>query len=144
MNEDDLQYGLRRPWVAIDLDAGAFSLQGPFGDRKRHPRAMGSMPRVLGHYARDLGLFPLEEAVRKMTSLPARRVGLFDRGILRPGMAADVTVFDPARVKDRATFEEPNVYSVGIEYVVVNGTVVLDDGRMTGERPGRPLTLGTP
>ncbi|HUG54894.1 MAG TPA: D-aminoacylase [Vicinamibacteria bacterium] len=142
MNEDDLQYGLRRPWVAIDLDAGAFSLDGPFGGRKHHPRALGSMPRVLGHYARDLGLFPLEEAVRKMTSLPARRVGLFDRGLLRPGMAADVAVFDPARIRDRATFEEPGVYAEGVEYVIVNGRVVLDDGRMTDERPGRPLTRG--
>jgi N-acyl-D-amino-acid deacylase len=142
MNEDDLQYALRRPWVAIDLDAGAFSLDGPFGKSKHHPRALGSMPRVLGHYARDLKLFPLEEAVRKMTSLPARRVGLFDRGLLRPGLAADVTVFDPARIRDAATFEEPNVYSEGVEYVVVNGRVVLDDGRMTDERPGRPLTRG--
>lgn len=142
MNEDDLQYALRRPWVAIDLDAGAFSLDGPFGKSKHHPRALGSMPRVLGHYARDLKLFPLEEAVRKMTSLPARRVGLFDRGLLRPGLAADVTVFDPARIRDAATFEDPNVYSEGVEYVVVNGRVVLDDGRMTDERPGRPLTRG--
>jgi N-acyl-D-amino-acid deacylase len=142
MNEDDLQYGLRRPWVAIDLDAGAFSLDGPFGRTKHHPRALGSMPRVLGHYARDLGLFPLEEAVRKMTSLPARRVGLLDRGLLRPGMAADVTVFDPVLIRDRATFEEPNAYAEGVEYVVVAGAVVLDDGRMTDERPGRPLTRG--
>jgi dihydroorotase/N-acyl-D-amino-acid deacylase len=142
MNEDDLQYALRRPWIALDLDAGAFSLDGPFGKSKHHPRALGSMPRVLGHYARDLRLFPVEEAVRKMTSLPARRVGLHDRGLLRPGMAADVVVFDPARIRDAATFEEPNVYSEGVEYVVVNGRVVLDGGRMTGERPGRPLTRG--
>jgi dihydroorotase/N-acyl-D-amino-acid deacylase len=140
MNEDDLQYALRRPWVAIDLDAGAFSLDGPFGQTKHHPRALGTMPRVLGHYARELKLFPLEEAVRKMTSLPARRMGLFDRGLLRPGMAADVTVFDPALIRDVATFEEPNVYSQGVEHVLVNGRVVLDGGRMTDERPGRPLT----
>ncbi len=140
MNEDDLQHAMRRPWVAFDLDAGALSLAGPFGREKHHPRALGAMPRILGRYVRELGVLPLEEAVRKMTSLPARRVGLLDRGLLRPGMAADVTVFDPARVRDVATFEAPNVYSEGIEYVVVNGRVVLDDGRMTAERPGRPLT----
>ena len=142
MNEDDLQYALRRPWVAIDLDAGGFSLDGPFGASKHHPRALGSMPRVIGHYARDLALFPIEEAVRKMTSLPARRMGLSDRGLLRPGMAADVVVFDPAKIRDVATFEEPNVYSEGVAHVVVNGRVVLEGGRMTDERPGRPLTRG--
>ena len=142
MNEDDLQYALRRPWVAIDLDAGGFSLDGPFGASKHHPRALGSMPRVIGHYARDLSLFPIEEAVRKMTSLPARRMGLSDRGLLRPGMAADVVVFDPAKIRDVATFEEPNVYSEGVAHVVVNGRVVLEGGRMTDERPGRPLTRG--
>ena len=142
MNEDDLQYAMRRPWVAIDLDAGGFSLDGPFGTSKHHPRALGTMPRVIGHYARDLKLFPIEEAVRKMTSLPARRMGLSDRGLLRPGMAADVVVFDPEKIRDVATFEEPNVYSEGVEHVVVNGRVVLDGGRMTDERPGRPLTRG--
>jgi dihydroorotase/N-acyl-D-amino-acid deacylase len=140
MNEDDLQYALRRSWVAIDLDAGGFSLDGPFGASKHHPRALGTMPRVIGHYARDLKLFPIEEAVRKMTSLPARRMGLSDRGLLRPGMAADVVVFDPDKIRDVATFEVPNVYSEGIEHVVVNGRVVLEGGAMTGERPGRPLT----
>jgi dihydroorotase/N-acyl-D-amino-acid deacylase len=142
MNEDDLQYALRRPWVAIDLDAGGFSLDGPFGASKHHPRALGSMPRVIGHCARDLALFPIEEAVRKMTSLPARRMGLSDRGLLRPGMAADVVVFDPAKIRDVATFAEPNVYSEGVAHVVVNGRVVLEGGRMTDERPGRPLTRG--
>jgi N-acyl-D-aspartate/D-glutamate deacylase len=97
------------------------------------------MARVLGRYSRDLGLFPLEEAVRRMTSLPARRVGLYDRGLLRPGMMADVAVFDPARVRDRATYEDSNVYAEGVEHVVVNGRLVLESGRMTGERPGRAL-----
>ncbi len=139
MNEDDLQYAMRRPWVAFDLDSGAFSLSGPFGQRGHHPRAMGSFPRVLGHYARELGLFSIEEAVRRMTSLAARRVGLQDRGLLRPGMAADVTVFDPERIIDRATFENANVYSEGVDTVIVNGVVVLEAGKMTGERPGQPL-----
>lgn len=102
------------------------------------------MPRVIGHYARDLKLFSIEEAVRKMTSLPARRMGLLDRGLLRPGLAADVVVFDPERIRDVATFEVPNVYSEGVEHVVVNGRVVLEGERMTDERPGRPLTRTSP
>ena len=141
MNEDDLKEAMRRPWVAFDLDSGAFSVAGPFGRRKHHPRAMGSMPRVLGRYVRELGVLGLEEAVRKMTSLPARRVRWLDRGILRPGLAADIAVFDPDRILDRATFENPNVYSEGVSYVLVNGRVVLDDGKMTVERPGRVLGI---
>jgi dihydroorotase/N-acyl-D-amino-acid deacylase len=144
MNEDDLKEAMRRPWVAFDLDSGAVSLSGPLGANKRHPRAMGSMPRVLGRYVREQGVLPLEEAVRKMTSLPARRVRWMDRGLLRPGMAADVTVFDPERIIDRATFEEPNAYAEGVSYVLVNGRVVLDDGKMTEERPGRVLTMAAP
>jgi N-acyl-D-aspartate/D-glutamate deacylase len=118
------------------------AVDGPLGADKHHPRAFGSMPRVLGRYARDLKLFSVEEAVRKMTSLPARRMRLHDRGLLRPGMAADIAVFDPERIRDVATFEDPNRYSEGVSFVVVNGRVVLDDGKMTAERPGRVLTLG--
>jgi dihydroorotase/N-acyl-D-amino-acid deacylase len=139
MNEDDLQLAMRRSWVAFGADSGALTLDGPMGKEKRHPRAFGTMPRVLGRYARELGLFTTEEAVRRMTSLAARRVGLFDRGLLRPGMLADVVVFDPARIRDRATYEEPSLYSEGVEHVVVNGRLVLEAGRMTGERPGRAL-----
>ena len=94
------------------------------------------MARVLGHYVRDVKLFTLEEAVRKVTSLPARRMGIWDRGILRPGAYADVVVFDPERIEDTATFEAPRQYPRGIETVIVNGRVVLDQGRHTGERPG--------
>ena len=144
MNEDDLQVAMRKPWVAFDLDAGAVTLDGPLGEDKHHPRAFGSMPRVLGRYVRELKLLTLEEAVRKMTSLPARRMRFHDRGLLRPGMAADITVFDPERIRDVATFEDPNRYSEGVSYVVVNGRVVLDDGEMTSERPGRVLTLSRP
>jgi N-acyl-D-amino-acid deacylase len=144
MNEDDLQVAMRKPWVALDLDAGACATDGPLGADKHHPRAFGSMPRVLGRYARDLKLFSVEEAVRKMTSLPARRMRFHDRGLLRPGMAADITVFDPEKIRDVATFEDPNRYSEGVSYVVVNGRVVLDDGKMTAERPGRVLTLSRP
>jgi dihydroorotase/N-acyl-D-amino-acid deacylase len=139
MSEDDLQAALRRSWVALGADSGAMTVDGPLGREKRHPRAFGTMPRVLGRYARDLRLFTMEEAVRRMTSLAARRVGLFDRGLLRPGLMADVVVFDPRRIRDRATYEDSSLYSEGVEHVIVNGVPVLESGRMTGARPGRAL-----
>ena len=139
MSEEDVQLGLRQPWVSICTDATGQALDGSFAGEGAHPRAFGSAPRLLGHYARDLALFSQEEAVRKMTSLPARRMRLWDRGILRPGMAADVTVFDAEKVRDVATYEDSLAYSEGIEYVLVNGKVVLDGGKLTAERPGRFL-----
>jgi N-acyl-D-amino-acid deacylase len=105
MNEDDLQLALRQSWVSVGADSGAIALDGPLAGDRPHPRAFGTMPRVLGHYVRDLHLFSLEEAVRRVTSQAAVRVGLFDRGLLRRGMMADVVVFDPARIADRATSE---------------------------------------
>jgi len=111
---------------------------------KRHPRSFGTFPRVLGVYARERRLLGLEEAVRKMTSLNASKLGIVDRGILRPGCFADITVFDPERVKDRATYVDPFQYSQGIEWVVVNGTLVLEKGRHTGRRPGRSLRKEKP
>ena len=104
-----------------------------------HPRAWGSAARILGHYVRDEKLLPLEEAVRKMTSLPASRMGLADRGIVRAGMAADLVAFDPATVRDVSTYEDPLHYTEGIPYVAVNGQLVVDGGRITDARPGRPL-----
>ncbi len=140
MSEDDVQLAMKQPWVAFDLDYGARGIDGKLAQEgSAHPRAFGAMPRVLGHYARELKVFSLEEAVRKMTSLPARRLGLQDRGVLRVGMKADLAVFDPAAVRDLATFEQPLAYSEGIEHVLVNGRFVLDGGKMTRERPGRPL-----
>jgi dihydroorotase/N-acyl-D-amino-acid deacylase len=139
MSEDDVQLGLKQPWVSIDCDAAGQAVDGPFAADSTHPRAFGTAPRVLGHYARDLHLFSLEEAVRKLTSLPARRTGLLDRGVIRPGMAADVVVFDPATIRDVATYDKPLAYADGIVFVVVNGKLVLDDGKMTAERPGRIL-----
>ncbi|TMB07259.1 MAG: D-aminoacylase [Deltaproteobacteria bacterium] len=139
MSEDDVQLGLRQPWVSLGTDDPGQSTDGPFAKRRGHPRGFGSAPRLLGHYARDLKLFSVEEAVRKMTSLPARRVRLFDRGVLRPGMAADLVVFDPATVIDRATYADPSRYPEGIDVVIVNGKVVLDEGKLTAERPGRAL-----
>jgi N-acyl-D-amino-acid deacylase len=140
MSEDDVQLAMRQPWVAFDLDYGARALDGKLAaEGSAHPRAFGAMPRVLGHYARDLKLFPLEEAVRKMTSLPARRLNLQDRGLLRVGMKADLAVFDPETIRDVATFEQPLAYAEGVVHVLVNGRFVLESGKLTRERPGRPL-----
>ena len=140
MSEEDVAFGLAQPWVSLACDSPGQALDGPFAHELTHPRAFGAAPRLLGHYARDLHLFSVEEAVRKMTSLPARRLRLADRGLLRPGMAADITVFDPARVIDVATYEEPLRYAKGVDWVLVNGQVVLDGGKLTSARPGRFLT----
>src|SRR5437667_365517 len=139
MNEPDVQAGMKQWWIAVNTDFGGVAPDGPFGTQSAHPRAYGSFPRILGRYSRDLKLFPLEFAVRKMTSLAAQRVGLADRGLLRPGMYADITVFNPVTVIDHATFEQPHQTSVGIEYVFVNGRMVLKHGQMTDARPGRGL-----
>ncbi len=140
MHEDDVALGLSQPWVSLDCDNPGQATDGPFAKELAHPRGFGSAARLLGHYARDKRLFSIEEAVRKMTSLPARRMRLADRGLVRPGMAADITVFDPARVADIATYETPLRYSEGIDWVLVNGQVVLDQGKLTEARPGRFLT----
>lgn len=139
MSEDDVRLGWRQPWVALGTDDPGQGVDGPFADRRGHPRGFGSAPRLLGHYARDVKLFSIEEAVRRMTSLPARRMKLADRGLIRPGMAADLVLFDPARVRDRATFEQPAQFAEGIDTVIVNGAVVVDEGKLTASRPGRPL-----
>ncbi|MGH7539228.1 MAG: N-acyl-D-amino-acid deacylase family protein [Gemmatimonadales bacterium] len=139
MNEDDVQTALKTWWVAVDCDAAGVAPDGPLGTDFTHPRAYGSFPRILGRYVRDLKLMPLEFAVRKMTSLAAQRIGLTDRGLLRTGTYADVTVFDPATVGDRATFERPHQPSVGIVFVFVNGQAVLKRGQLTEARPGRGL-----
>ena len=142
MSEPDVQEAMKTWWVAVNTDFGGVAPDGPFGAQSAHPRAYGTFARILGRYVRDLKLMPLEFAVRKMTSLAAQRVGLKDRGLVRPGMFADITVFDPATVADRATFERPHQPSVGFAYVLVNGQVVLDHGRLTAARPGRGLRRG--
>jgi N-acyl-D-aspartate/D-glutamate deacylase len=144
MSEDDVRLAMQQPWVSFVTDNPGQATDGPFAEDLAHPRAFGSMARVLGRYVRDERVLTLEEAVRKMTSLPARRVRLLDRGIVRPAMAADLVVFDLERVRDVATFEKPLQYSEGFSHVVVNGRVVLDDGKMTSERPGRPLRPARP
>jgi N-acyl-D-amino-acid deacylase len=139
MNEDDVRAVLKSPLVSFDTDSSARAEDGPLSDSKSHPRGWGTFARILGKYVRDEHLLTLEEAVRKMTSQPAGRVHLNDRGILRAGMIADVAVFDPTTIKDIATFEDPNHYAVGVKYVFVNGRAVVSDGRITTERPGRAL-----
>jgi N-acyl-D-aspartate/D-glutamate deacylase len=139
MTEADVRAALAHPLVSIDTDSGAKAEDGPLAESRSHPRAWGTFARILGKYVRDEKLISLEEAVRKMTSRPAARVGLQDRGILRPGMAADITIFDPAAIRDVATFEDPNHYSVGVRHVLVNGRAVVSNGAITSERPGRPL-----
>jgi dihydroorotase/N-acyl-D-amino-acid deacylase len=139
MSEDDVRAAMASPFVSFDCDAPGVQPEGPLGQRMIHPRAYGTFPRILGRYVRDAKVLGLEEAIRKMTSLPARRLGLRDRGLLAPGMAADVTVFDAAKVIDVATFEEPHRFSEGIVHVLVNGEPVIEGGRPTGRLPGRIL-----
>jgi N-acyl-D-amino-acid deacylase len=138
-NEKDLQYGLKQPWTSIGLDADETSLDGPLFEAHTHPRAWGSMPRFLGHYARDLQLLDLSQAIRKITSLPAQREHLTGRGLLKNGFYADVTIFDPATIIDRATYADPNQVAQGVKYVLVNGQLEWEDGKLTGATAGRVL-----
>jgi len=139
MDENDVRAAMRHPLVGVGTDSGAKAEDGRLSENKSHPRAWGSFPRILGHYVRDEQLLSLEEAIRKMTSKAAGRVHLTDRGLLRPSMMADITVFDPATIRDVATFDQPNRYSIGVRHVFVNGRRVVADGTITAERPGRPL-----
>jgi dihydroorotase/N-acyl-D-amino-acid deacylase len=139
MNEDDVRAALRHPLVSMGTDSGASAEDGIFSKEKSHPRGWASAPRILGRYVRDEKLLPLEEAIRKMTSLPASRMGLIDRGMVRAGMAADLVAFDPETVHERSTFADPLHYSEGIPYVAVNGQLVVDAGKITDARPGRAL-----
>ncbi|HEY7139665.1 MAG TPA: D-aminoacylase [Methylomirabilota bacterium] len=139
MSEDNVALGLRQPWVMIGSDGEGRAAHGPYGAGKPHPRNYGTCPRFLGHYVRDRGVVPLPDAIRKMTSLPAAKLGLRDRGRLEPGAVADVVVFDPATVADTATFAEPHRYPRGMPWVLVNGEPVIAGGRHTRSRPGRVL-----
>jgi N-acyl-D-aspartate/D-glutamate deacylase len=138
-SESDMNLALSQPWCSIGSDGSALSVDGPLRRGNPHPRNFGTFPRVLGVYARDQGLLGLEDAVRKMTSLNAAKLGIFDRGLIRLGFAADLVLFDPDRVIDRSTYTDPFQYSDGIEYVIVNGQLVLDRSQHTGARPGRVL-----
>jgi dihydroorotase/N-acyl-D-amino-acid deacylase len=138
-DEKDLQYGLKQPWVAIGLDASEMSLDGPLFEPNTHPRTMGSMPRFLGHYAREERLIPLPEAIRRITSMPAQRYHLVHRGMIATGFYADITIFNPATIIDRATYAQPTLVSEGIDYVLVNGSVEYEHGKLTGAMAGHPL-----
>jgi N-acyl-D-aspartate/D-glutamate deacylase len=137
--EKDMNLALKQPWCSIGSDGSAYAIEGSLRRGHPHPRNFGTFPRVLGVYVREKNLLTLEDAVRKMTSLNAAKIGQPGRGILRPGAFADVTIFDPDRVIDRSTYEDPFQYSEGIEYVIVNGKLVLDKGKPTGEKPGRAM-----
>jgi N-acyl-D-amino-acid deacylase len=137
--EKDMNLAMVQPWCSIGSDGLAYAAQGPLRRGHPHPRSFGTFPRVLGVYVRQRGLLRLEDAVRKMTSQNAVKLGLWDRGLLRPGNFADLTLFDPERVIDRATYSDPFQYNEGIEYVIVGGQIVLDQGKHTGARPGRAL-----
>jgi len=130
---------MRSPLVSICTDSGSRATDGPLAGSMSHPRGWGSYPRILGRYVRDEKLLSLEAAIHKMTGGPATRVGLKDRGLLRAGNFADITVFDPRIVTDRATFESPNQYPVGIEYVLVNGQISVDKGERTSALSGQAL-----
>jgi N-acyl-D-aspartate/D-glutamate deacylase len=140
--EEDMNLALSQPWCSIGSDGLAYATEGPLRRGSPHPRSFGTFPRVLGVYVRERKLLGLEEAVRKMTQANALKIGLRDRGVLREGQFADLTLFDPERVIDRSTYLDPFEYPEGIETVLVNGAVVLDRGRHTGARPGRALRRG--
>jgi dihydroorotase/N-acyl-D-amino-acid deacylase len=134
MAPEDVERIVVHPWTMIASDGEVVT-----ADTAQHPRSYGTFARVLGEYVRERKLLTLEEAVRKMTSFPAARLNLSDRGLVMPGMKADLVVFDPERVADRSTYEKPHEYAEGFSHVIVNGQLVLDDGKMTGTRPGRVL-----
>lgn len=135
MSEKDVERIMRYPNAAVGSDGGI----RVFGEGVPHPRSYGTRARVLAEYVRNRGVISLEEAIRKMTSLPARMTGFRDRGLLREGLAADLVLFDPARVQDKATFLKPHQFSEGFELVLVNGVAVVENGKLTGARPGRVL-----
>ncbi|HTG32794.1 MAG TPA: D-aminoacylase [Thermoanaerobaculia bacterium] len=139
MSEPDVLLALKQPWVSVCNDSQGTSPEGQLGTEHPHPRAYGTFPRILRKYVREDGQLTLPDAIRKFTSLPAQRMRLTDRGVLKQGMWADVVVFDPATIKDLATFENPNQLAQGMDYVLVNGVPVIDGGKMTGKLPGKVL-----
>lgn len=139
MSEPDILLALKQPWVSICNDSQGTSPEGRLGREHPHPRAYGTFPRILRKYVREEGQLTLPDAIRKFTALPAQRMHLADRGVIKQGLWADLVVFDPATIKDLATFENPNQLSQGMEYVLVNGVPVIDGGKMTGALPGKVL-----
>ena len=139
MSEPDVVLALQQPWVSVDNDSSGTSPKGILGEEHPHPRAYGTFPRILRKYVREEKKLTLEEAIRKFSALPAQRMRLTDRGVLKQGMWADMVIFDPGTVHDIATFDDPNRLSEGMEYVLVNGVPVIENGKMTGALPGKVL-----
>jgi dihydroorotase/N-acyl-D-amino-acid deacylase len=139
MSEEDVAYALKQPWVAICNDSQGTAPDGILGQEHPHPRAYGTFPRILRKYVREEKLLTLPDAIRKFSALPAQRMRLTDRGVLKRGLWADIVVFDAATIHDVATFESPNQSSVGMEYVLVNGVPVISEGKMTNALPGKVL-----
>jgi N-acyl-D-amino-acid deacylase len=139
MSQPDVTLALQQPWVSIDNDSSGTSPKGILGQEHPHPRAYGTFPRILRKYVREDHALTLEEAIRKMSALPAQRLRFTDRGVLKAGMWADIVIFDPATIRDLATFDNPNQLSEGMEYVLVNGVPVIEQGKMTGSLPGKVL-----
>jgi dihydroorotase/N-acyl-D-amino-acid deacylase len=139
MSEPDVALALRQPWVSVDNDSSGTSPEGILGEDHPHPRAYGTFPRILRKYVREEKKLTLPDAIRKFSALPAQRLRLTDRGVLKQGMWADVVVFDPETVRDLATFDDPNRFSEGMEYVLVDGVPVIANGKMTGALPGKVL-----
>jgi dihydroorotase/N-acyl-D-amino-acid deacylase len=139
MAEPDVLLALKQPWTSIDNDSQGTAPEGRLGSEHPHPRAYGTFPRILRKYVREDHALTLEDAIRKFSALPAQRMRLTDRGVLKQGMWADIVIFDPATIRDLATFEQPNQLSQGMDYVLVNGTPVVAEGTMTGALPGKVL-----
>ncbi|MDQ3701567.1 MAG: amidohydrolase family protein, partial [Chloroflexota bacterium] len=139
MDDGDVDHVIRHPLSMIGSDGSSLRVDGPLGQGKPHPRSYGCFPRVLAHYVRERRVLSLEGAIRKMTGVPAARLRLRDKGLVRWGMDADLVVFDPATVRDAATFADPHRYAEGIRHVLVNGAVTVQDGEHTGARAGRVL-----
>jgi len=137
MSEDNIRKQIRLPWVSFGSDAGASAPEGVFLKSSTHPREYGNVAKLLGQYVRDEKIIPLEEAVRRLTMLPATNLGIANRGALKPGYFADVVVFDPNTINAHATFEKPMQYATGVAHVFVNGTQILRDGEHTNAKPGR-------
>ena len=139
MSEENVRRQLTIPWISFGSDGGALAAEGVFLKSNPHPRSYGNVARLLGLYVRDEKILPLEEAVRRLTSLPAANLKIANRGALKPGSFADVVVFDPATIRDNATFEKPHQYSTGVTHVFVNGAAVVRNGTHTGAKRGRVI-----
>jgi N-acyl-D-amino-acid deacylase len=137
MSEDNIKKELAKPWVSVGSDEGSYAPEGVFLESNPHPRAYGSFARILGRYSREDAVIPLQEAIRRLTLLPATNLRIKRRGKLAPGYYGDVVVFNPATIIDKATFEKPHQYSIGVVHVFVNGVQVLSNGEHTGAKPGR-------